>query len=207
MTPTISHSEVSRARTVLFKNIAQRDGVSIGICQQVDIRVSKQKLAERSLSTDGVVDKNVGVILGLKGRVSKSLYASYSMCPCEFARAGSVILIAVGLLGAIGFLGPTASENVLDGKWWLGWTEIVSYLIVASLLFFASRAPTGIERPVVLCVGWLFVLLAATSLFTNTLLTVHFERPIETFFYLILGVWAIFAGFCKDPDEETPEEA
>ncbi len=124
------------------------------------------------------------------------------MCPCEFARVGGGIFIALAILGLFRVLGPTESASMLGGWLWIDFAEITFDGILGTLLIVASRASASVERPVVLLTGWLLLALAGFGLFNDDVLLMHVERPLQIIFYFAMGVWALLAGFCKDKQEE-----
>lgn len=127
------------------------------------------------------------------------------MCPSEFGRLGGIIFIALGALGFAQLLGPTAAESILGPFWWLDPWETAFYLSLGAILFASSLASPAHERPVLLLTGWLLVVLSFSALFSDTLILVHVERPVQPIFYLVMGVWGIVSAFCSETNETQKE--
>ena len=105
----------------------------------------------------------------------------------------------VGLLGAVGVIGPTADASIFGSTWWFDNAENWAHLVLGIVALLAAFVlPGSLQKPLVLAVGVLGVLVGAYSALDNTnLLGANLENPADTVLHLIVGAWAVLASLQK----------
>lgn len=120
------------------------------------------------------------------------------MNPKQFLTIGGIVLIAVGLLGFVGVIGPTVEKSIFGDTWWFDNGENWAHLILGIVGLIAAFAfPAGVQRPLVLLLGVIGVLIGIYSIFTSTFLGANLENPADTILHLAIGVWALAASAGK----------
>ncbi|MEK7616063.1 MAG: hypothetical protein AAB420_02555 [Patescibacteria group bacterium] len=115
------------------------------------------------------------------------------MTPKNFLLVGGIVLVLVGILGFY-LIGPTAADSIFGTSWWFDSGENWVHLIlgvVAVILSFA--APMAIQRPVVMIVGIIAVLIGLYSIFKTDFLGANLENPSDTILHIVVGIWAILS--------------
>ncbi len=128
---------------------------------------------------------------------------NYLLSPQGFLKVGGVILVLVAVLGFIGVIGPT--ENSLFGHYWYfdnaeNWAHLVLGVVA---LIAAFAFPANVNKMLVMVFGVVAVLFGLYSLFAPvpsgvTFLTAGLENPTDTVLHLVIGAWALVAGFKKN---------
>ena len=120
------------------------------------------------------------------------------MNPKQFLLIGGIILVAVGLLGMFGVIGPTPSSSIFGENWWFDSAENWAHLVIGIVgLIAAFILPSGIQKPLVLLLGVVGVLVAVYNVFSTNLLGANLESPADLLLHLVVGAWALFAGLRK----------
>ncbi len=118
------------------------------------------------------------------------------MNPKNFLLVGGIVLVLVAILGFVGVIGPTASRSIFGSAWWFDSGENWAHLligIIAVILSFA--APLSLQKPVVMIVGVIALLVGLYSLFIGSgFLGAHLERVADTILHLVLGLWALMSA-------------
>jgi hypothetical protein len=124
----------------------------------------------------------------------------------QFLLIGGIVLVLVGILGFIGVIGPTAAASIFKGAWWFDNGENWAHLILGIVGLIAAFAfPAGIQKPLVILLGIVGVLVGLYSLFGNTnFLGANLENPADSILHLVVGAWALWAAFRKTPMASTP---
>ncbi len=127
---------------------------------------------------------------------------NYLLSPQGFLKVGGIVLVVVAILGFIGIIGPTS--NSLFGSYWFfdnaeNWAHLVLGIIALIAVF---ALPANINKGLVMLLGIVAVLVGLYSLFAPapegaTLLGAALENPMDTILHLVIGAWALVAGFKK----------
>lgn len=124
------------------------------------------------------------------------------MNPKQFLLVGGIVLLAVGILGFIGIIGPD-SESLFGSAWFFDNAENTAHTvlgIVALIVAYALSVQT--HKPVTVLVGIIAILAGLYSLFGPVteganLLGAQLQNPADTILHIVLGIWAFWAGFRK----------
>jgi hypothetical protein len=119
------------------------------------------------------------------------------MTPRQFLWIGSVIFIALAILGFTKVLGPTVADSIFRATWWFDNGESWAYLVLGILAIIgALLLPVSTQKSLAIVVGMVSFLLAAYSIFVSTsFLGANLEYPADTVFHLALGAAAFIAAF------------
>lgn len=118
------------------------------------------------------------------------------MNPKQFLMIGGVVLLLIGLLGFFGIIGPTAADSLFGDTWWFDNGENWAHTILGVLaLILAFALPAMAQKWVVILLGVIGVLIGVYSIFTPTFLGANLENPADTILHLVVGIWALLAGF------------
>lgn len=127
------------------------------------------------------------------------------MNPKQFLLIGGVILILVGILGMVGIIGPTTEKSIFGDAWWFdsaeNWTHLI-FGIVALIAVFII--PVSMQRPLVMILGIIGVIIGLYSIFTPKLGGANLENPADTILHLVIGVWALVASMKKSSGGMNP---
>lgn len=118
------------------------------------------------------------------------------MNPKSFLVWGGVILVLVGVLGMVGVLGPTAEQSIFGAPWWFDGAENWAHLVLGIVALLAAFAlPGSAQRPLVMLLGIVGLLVALWSLFVSEKLWgANLERVMDTILHAVVGVWALLAS-------------
>ncbi len=127
------------------------------------------------------------------------------MNPKQFLQVGGVVLVLVGILGFIGVIGPTAEKSIFGEAWWFDNGENWAHLLIGIIGLIAAYAlPASGQKPLVMLLGIIGVLIGIYSLFTPTFLGSNLENPLDTILHLVIGVWALWASMGKKQTGGAP---
>lgn len=123
---------------------------------------------------------------------------NFLLSPQGFLKVGGSVLVLVAVLGFIGVIGPT--ENSLFGSYWYfdnaeNWAHLVLGVVG---LIAAFAFPAAFNKTLVIILGIVGVLVGIYSLFISVnLLGANLENPADTLLHIVVGAWALIAGFKK----------
>src|SRR3989344_5053345 len=122
------------------------------------------------------------------------------MNPKQFLQFGGAILVLVGVLGFAGVIGPTAEDSLFGSTWWFDNAENWAHLVLGvAALAAAFVLPSQFQRPLVMAVGALALLVAVWNIFSTTLLGANLESPADLILHLAVGIWALLS--CRKSGE------
>ncbi|MDP3772162.1 MAG: hypothetical protein Q8Q94_02175 [bacterium] len=120
------------------------------------------------------------------------------MNPKQFLILGGIILVLVAILGMVNIIGPTANDSIFGTNWWFDPVENWAHLVLGIVALIAAFAfPGTLQKPLVIVVGIVGVLVALYNLMSMDLLGAHLESPADLVLHLAVGVWALFASLRK----------
>ena len=126
------------------------------------------------------------------------------MNPRQFLLIGGVVLIAVGILGFAGVIGPTEADSIFDDTWYFDNAENWAHTVLGVVGVGAGLAlSSSWQRWLTILVGLLGVFFAAYNLFETSFLGAELQRPLDTLLHLVVGAWALFAAFYKTGVRQT----
>lgn len=112
-----------------------------------------------------------------------------------------MVLALVGVLGFVGVIGPSAEQSIFGEWWWFDNPENWAHLVLGIVaLVLAFAAGPSLQRPVVMLLGIVGVLVGLWSLLGYTmLLGANLENPADSLLHLVVGAWALWASWRKQP--------
>ncbi len=119
------------------------------------------------------------------------------LTPRGFLSLGGVVLLAVGILGFIGVLGPTPDRSIFGDMWWFDNAENVAHTVlgIVALLAVTMMKDAGMHKMLVLAVGAFALLVGLYNLGGEvTLAGATLQNPMDTVLHLVVGVWGLYAG-------------
>ena len=117
------------------------------------------------------------------------------MNPKQFLLIGGIVLILVAILGFVGVIGPTAEESIFGGGWWFDNAENWAHLVLGIVALILLAAPMNVQRPVVMLLGIVGVLIGLYSAVVATaFLGANLENPADTLLHIVIGIWALLAS-------------
>ena len=117
------------------------------------------------------------------------------MNPKQFLLFAGVILVIVGILGFFGIIGPTADKSLFGATWWFDNIENWAHLVVGIVGILGSFIlPSGVQKPLVILLGVVVVIVGIYSIFNPNLLGANLENPADTALHIVVGLWALVAG-------------
>ncbi len=134
------------------------------------------------------------------------------MNPKQFLQIGGIILIVVGILGFF-FIGPTADKSIFGEGWWFDNGENWTHLILGVIALIAAYVvPMNLQKPLVMILGIIGILIGLYSLFGpvtegKTFLGSNLENPADTLLHLVVGAWALWASMGKKTMPAAPAPA
>ncbi len=119
------------------------------------------------------------------------------MNPKQFLLIGGIVLVLVGILGSVGVLGPTTDASIFGAAWWFDSAENWAHLVLGIVaLILAYAAGSAVQRPVVMLLGIIGVLVGLYSFFGyQMLLGANLENPLDSILHLAVGIWALAASW------------
>ena len=98
----------------------------------------------------------------------------------------------------VGIIGPTAADSIFGTAWWFDSAENWAHLVLGIVAIIASFVlPVKYQRPLVIAVGVLAVLVGLYNLASTQLLGANLESPADMLLHLAVGAWALWAAFGK----------
>lgn len=125
------------------------------------------------------------------------MYMAGILTPKGFLQVGGIVLILVAILGYVGVIGPTPESSIFGGFWYFDNAENIAHLVLGVVALGAVYAlGANMQKPLVLLVGAVGILAGLYSLLvSNTLLGAGLENPADTLLHLVVGAWALYAGW------------
>lgn len=116
--------------------------------------------------------------------------------PKTFLLLGGIVLVLVAVLGYVGVIGPTPEQSIFGSAWYFDNVENVIHLVLGVVALAAAYlAPMPLQRPLVILVGIIAVLVGLWSLaVSEVLLGAGLQNPADTVLHLVVGIWALVAG-------------
>jgi hypothetical protein len=125
--------------------------------------------------------------------------------PKQFLLFGGVVLLLVGVLGFLGILGPTADDSIFGEMWWFDNAENWAHTVLGVVAILAAFiAPASMQRPLVMLVGGLALLVGIYNFFSTKLIGANLESPADLILHLVVGAWALYASMNKTSGSMTP---
>lgn len=117
--------------------------------------------------------------------------------PKSFLQIGGIVLVLVAVLGYVGVIGPTPEDSIFGAAWYFDNVENIVHLVLGVVALAALYViPVSLHKPLVVLVGIIAVLAGLYSLFIGTTLGgANLENPLDTILHLVIGAWALWAGF------------
>ncbi|MBI4095004.1 MAG: hypothetical protein HY435_02320 [Candidatus Liptonbacteria bacterium] len=120
------------------------------------------------------------------------------MNPKQFLLVGGIVLVLVGILGFVGVIGPTAEQSIFGPGWWFDNAENWAHLVLGVVALIAAFAiPSKTQKPLVLLLGIVGVLVGIYGVFNQNFLGANLENPADTLLHIVVGVWALWAAMNK----------
>lgn len=120
------------------------------------------------------------------------------MNPKQFLQIGGIILILVGVLGFF-LIGPTAEQSIFGENWWFdnpeNWAHLVLGIVAVALAYAVKNAM--LQKWVTIIVGVVALIAGISGFVTPNFLGANMENPLDNILHLVIGVWALWAGFKK----------
>ena len=114
-----------------------------------------------------------------------------------FLQVGGVVLVLVGVLGFF-LIGPTAEASIFGSNWWFdngeNWAHLVLGIVALLLAYFA---PMTLNKPIVVVLGLIALLVGVWGFFAPNFLGANLENPADNILHLVVGIWALWAGLKK----------
>lgn len=117
--------------------------------------------------------------------------------PKMFLQVGGIILVLVAVLGYVGVIGPMPSDSIFGEAWYFDNVENIVHLVLGVVALAAVFVlPASLQKPLVILVGIVAVLAGLYSLLIGTELGgAMLQNPADTVLHLVVGAWALWAGF------------
>ena len=120
------------------------------------------------------------------------------MNPKQFLMVGGVILIIVGVLGFF-LIGPTAQKSIFGASWYFDSGENWAHLIIGIVGVLAAYVlPASGQKPLVMLLGLVGVLIGIYSVFNQKFLGSNLENPADTILHIAVGAWALYSSMSKE---------
>lgn len=116
--------------------------------------------------------------------------------PKGFLQVGGAVLVAVGVLGFLGVIGPTVDRSLFGSFWWFDNVENWAHLVLGVAGLAASYTlSSSMQKSLVALLGVLGVVVGAYNLASTQLLGANLESPADLVLHLVVGAWALYAAF------------
>lgn len=114
----------------------------------------------------------------------------------QFLILGGLVLVLVAVLGMLGIIGPTSDQSIFGVTWWFDAAENWAHLVLGVVALIAAFVlPAGLQKPLVIAVGLLALVVGLYSAFYSTsLLGANLESPADTVLHLAVGIWALLSA-------------
>jgi len=124
----------------------------------------------------------------------------------QFLQIGGVILVVVGIIGFFGIIGPTAEKSIFGSSWYFDNGENWAHLLLGIVALIAAMAfPASAQKPLVMILGIIGILIGIYSFFSQTFLGSNLQNPADSILHLVIGAWALWASMSKgDTDTSMP---
>lgn len=116
-----------------------------------------------------------------------------------FLKWGGIILVVIGILGFIGVVGPTAERSIFGAPWYFDNAENWAHLVLGVVaLILAYAAGANVQRPIVMLLGIIGVVIGLYSLFApitagRAFLGAQLQNPLDSLLHIVVGLWALMA--------------
>lgn len=122
------------------------------------------------------------------------------MNPKQFLLVGGIVLLAVGILGAVGVIGPTADDSLFGATWYFDyWENVVHTILGIVALIAAFVLPHSAQKPLVMVVGVVALFFGIYSGFVSSdfMGKAMLQQHADTVLHLAVAVWAFWASMRK----------
>ncbi|KKW19846.1 MAG: hypothetical protein UY63_C0005G0029 [Parcubacteria group bacterium GW2011_GWA2_51_10] len=118
------------------------------------------------------------------------------LTPRGFLQVGGIVLVLIAILGYVNVIGPTPEASIFGPGWYFDNAENVAHLVLGIVALLAAFfVGAGVQKPLVIIVGVVGILVGLYSLFGDTmLLGAGLQNPADTLLHLVVGAWALWAG-------------
>ncbi len=117
------------------------------------------------------------------------------MNPKQFLIIGGIVLVLVGILGAVGVIGPTADKSIFGEAWVFDVYENWAHLILGIVALVAAfTTGESVQRPLTLAVGVIALFFTVYNLFSVDFLGAMLQRPLDLILHLVVTVWAFVSA-------------
>lgn len=112
-----------------------------------------------------------------------------------FLQVGGVVLLAVGILGFVGIIGPTAKMSIFGDFWWFDSAENLAHTVLGVVALAAAFSLTApLQRYLVIAVGVLGLVVGLYNFTSTTLAWAMLQSPADLVLHLAVGSWALYAA-------------
>lgn len=121
------------------------------------------------------------------------------MNPKQFLTIVGVVLVAAGVLGYVGVLGPTAEQSVFGDLWWFDNGENIAHTVLGLVALGAAfMLDSKMQKT-------LTMVYAAVTLFfgvygfvsTDAFGLANLENPMDNVLHLAIGAWAGYVSWFR----------
>lgn len=111
----------------------------------------------------------------------------------NFLMIGGIVLIAVGLAGMAGIIGPTPEQSMFGSMWWFDDAENWAHLVLGIAGLAIALAIPMLQTPVTIVVGLLGLLVGVWGFAMPNFLGANLENPADNILHLAVGAWALLS--------------
>lgn len=116
--------------------------------------------------------------------------------PKGFLQAGGLVLVAVGVLGYLGVIGPTPEQSIFGEFWWFDDVENLAHTVLGVVgLVAAYSFPALYQRYLVIALGVVAVLVGLYNVVNTQAFGANLENPADLLLHLVVGAWALYSVF------------
>ena len=122
------------------------------------------------------------------------------MNPKQFLIVGGAVLLLVGILGAVGVIGPTAEDSLFGSMWWFDYYENVAHTVLGIVALIAAFVlPHSAQKPLVMLVGVIALYFGLYSAFISSDFygSAMLQQHADTVLHLAVAIWAFWASMRK----------